>query len=307
MCQTCALGQQESCEGGLLLAIARQTIVFVASLSLLLAQDVYQRALVAFQKGRFEEVISLLDKLPEAEGSSAARHNLKALALAELRRYDQALAASRQAQQLDPINPTYVYNAGLVRFSKGDYLNAEEFFRDAIVRFPESTSLRRGLGETLFHLNRFAEAERVLREVVEMDPESSAAYVVLSKLYHAMGDQEQLEGASTKAIELDPENYLACYYHGMLLLEYRDRAVAGAKYIRKSIELQPRFVEALKTLGHIFSRQQRWADAARLYERAVAVDSQDRQLFYLLSVVYRRLDETQKADWALTEYRKLAQ
>ena len=52
----------------------------------------------------------MLDKLPSAEAHRPAAFNLRALAMAELSRYDEALAAVGRAPELDPANPNYAYN-----------------------------------------------------------------------------------------------------------------------------------------------------------------------------------------------------
>jgi tetratricopeptide (TPR) repeat protein len=281
-------------------------LLFVAMLSPLMAQDVYQRAKAAFEEGRFGDTISLLADLPNNESRSPAPYNLRALAYAELGRYDEALAANRRARELDPGNPNYAYNAGLIYFDKGDLQHSELVFREALQHFPDSAPLYQGLGETLLKLNRFGEAEGCLNRAAEISPKSASIYLDMAHLHYAVGDGERLGAAALKAIALDPGNYLACFYYGTWLMQYQDQVKIGTEYIRNSIDLQPRFVEGLKTWGRIVSHEGRWADAVRAYEKAVAVDTRDEQLFYLLSVAYRKIGEDHKADWALAQYRRLA-
>jgi Flp pilus assembly protein TadD len=273
--------------------------------SLLCAEDAYKLALAAFQTGRFSDCLSLLDRLPPGESSRPAAYNLRSLALAELRRYEEALAANRQARALDPENPNYVYNGGLISMNRSDYAGAEQIFEAAIAKFPDSARLHTGLGETLIRLSRFKDAERELQRGIELDPGSSAAYAALAELCYSIGDGEKLAGAAGKAIELDPENYLANYYWGKWLLEYRGDTAQGAAAIRKSVVLQPRFVEGLKTWGHLLERQGRWSEAAGAYEAALSVESADGQLWYLLSVAARKGGDSQRAEQAMVNYRKL--
>ena len=76
---------------------------------------------------RAEEII------PTAWPGILAETPTTALAMAELSRYDEALAAVGRARELDPANPNYAYNAGLIYFEKGD-LNAAQ------KTFPQCTS-----------------------------------------------------------------------------------------------------------------------------------------------------------------------
>jgi Flp pilus assembly protein TadD len=280
--------------------------LLVTMLSPLGAQDVYQQAKAAFAEGRFGDAVSLLADLKEAEPMRPEPYNLTALALAELGRYDEALAANQRARELDPHNPNYIYNAGLIYLNKGDPRHAERVLREALQQFPQSALLYQGLGEVLLKLNRFAEADASLNRASEISPNRASIYVVMARLHYTVGDGEKLGAAASKAIALDPGNYLACFYYGAWLMKNGGQVNDGAQYIRKSIELQPRFVQGLTMWGRIVSREGRWAEAVRAYEKAVEADPRDDHLFYLLSVAYRKLGEDQKADWALAQYRMLA-
>jgi tetratricopeptide (TPR) repeat protein len=220
-------------------------------------------------------------------------------------RYAEALAANQVARDLDPNNPNYVYNAGLIYLWQNEFRQAENVFQLGIQKFPRAPQLYQGLGDTLMKLNRFQEAEDLLRTASNIDPHNSAIFVLLSKLYSSLGDERQFGEAATKAIEYGPANYLACYYYGSWLIEFKSDLGQGADYISRSIKLQPRFAEGLKAWGHILSRTAHWQEAARAYERAQAANAQDLQLFYLLSIAYRKIGENLKANEALATYRKL--
>lgn len=287
-------------------AARRGILLFLALVSPLLAQDVYRGAKKAFDEGRFGDAIALLADLPEDESLSPAPYNLRALAFAELGRYDEALAANQRARQLDPQNPRYVYNAGMMYLNRGDLHRAEQVFRGALQDFPQLALLYQGLGEVLLKGNRFDEAESSLNRAAEISPKGVSVHVILARLQYAVGNGEKLGIAASKAVALDPGNYLACFYYGAWLMQYQHQDKSGADYIRKSIDLHPRFVQGLKMWGRIVSREGGWAEAVRAYEKAVIIDPQDEQLFYLLSVAYRKLGEDQKADGALAQYRRLA-
>ena len=186
-----------------------------------------------------------------------------------------------------------------------DFEEAKRVFLATIRRLAPTARLLSGLGETLFRLNQFDEAEKRLREAIELEPASVAPHLVLAKLYHAIGDRDKFGAAASQAIALDPQNYQTCFYYGLWLLEYGGKTAQGAAYIRKSIELRPRFGEGLKMWGRILSQEGRWEEAARCYERAIALDPDDAQSVFLLSRAYRKLGEREKAEQAIARYRTL--
>ena len=282
-------------------------LILVSLLFGLLAQGAYQQALEAFQQGRLETVISLLADLPEGEAGQPEVYNLRAVALARLDRFDEALIANQRARHLAPENTNYIYNAGMLYLDKSDFLKAERLFHDALERFPHASPLYHGLAETFFRLNEFKKAERYLRRVLEMDPQNVTAYIALAKLFYALGDQKGIESTARKAVELAPDNYWACYYYGLFLLEHRSDAKEGRQYIRKSLELYPGFVEGLRIWGRLLAREGRWREAAATYEKALAIDPRNRPLYYLLASTYRQLGKKTAAARALKKYRSLGQ
>ena len=279
---------------------------FTISLLFLSGQASYELALKAFQEAQFEKVLSVLDNLPEAEAHRPAAFNLRAVALMKLHRFDEAIAASREAARLHPGNPNYAYNVGLMYLAKGDLRAAEDNYRQALQRFPRSSVLYEGWGETLFAMKRFKEAEAELQKAVELDPASADAEVGLAKLFYALGDHEQFGVAATKAIQLNPQKSLACYYYGKHLIEDRKQSAQGAEYIRKSIMLAPDFVQGLIEWGEILSRSGRWDEAAETYEKASGFEPDNAQVCYLLYRACRKSGKAEKAERALQKYQALS-
>jgi tetratricopeptide (TPR) repeat protein len=162
------------------------------------------------------------------------------------------------------------------------------------------------LGETLFAFSKFHDAEEAFRHAVELDSSSGSAQIALAKLYYVLGDRTNFEAAVLRAIRIAPDNYLACYYYGRYLFEQQGRIVEAGKYYEKSCALSPQFVEGLIAWGGILSREGHWAEASGLYERAQSIDPGSAQIYYLLSVAYRKLGRVERAQWALNEFNRHA-
>jgi len=283
-------------------------ILFLLSFGLsaiTMGQDFYSLAVTAFQQGRFNEVIGLLAQLPAEESERPASLNLKALALSGLRRYDEALAVNRKACDAEPNNANYLYNAGLIYIAKKDFSAAERLFREALERFPNSSKLYEGLGESQFVLYELTGAEKSLRRAVELEPSSGSAQVALAKLFYAVGNKEQLGLAASKAIQIAPENHQACYYYGSWLAEYQNDAATASHYFEKGLRLYPGFSPSLLALGKIEAKRENWTRAVELYEQALAVDSQNRQVYFLAAAAYRKLGNKDKAEWAMKQFQAL--
>jgi tetratricopeptide (TPR) repeat protein len=283
--------------------------VGVLTLFLLLlppGQGSYDIAVKAFQQAQFETVLSVLASLPAAEAHRPAVFNLRAVTLMKLHRFDEAITASEQAASLDPGNANYAYNVGLMYLEKGDLHGAENNFHRSLQRFPRSSKLHLGWGETLFSMKRFKEAEDEFRKAVELDPSSADAEIGIAKLCYAIGDHERFGAAATNAIHLDPQNSLACYYYGKHLIEDQKDLTHGAECIRRSIALAPDFVQGLIEWGEILSRAGRWDEAAETYEKALDFDRDNVQVCYLLYKACRKSGRAEKAEWALRKYQAMS-
>jgi tetratricopeptide (TPR) repeat protein len=281
----------------------------VLAVSLVLSspgQGSYDLALEAFQQAQFAKVLSVLDSLPETEARRPAVFNLRAVALMKLHRFDEAIAASQEATRLDPGNPNYAYNVGLMYRAKGDLQETEKYFRESLQRFPQSSLLHEGWGETLLAMKRFKEAEAVLREATELDPASADAAVGLAKLFYALGDHAQFGAAATTAIRLNPRKSLACYYYGKHLIEDQKQLEQGAEYIEKSILLAPDFVQGLIEWGELLSHSGRWDEAADTYEKALGFEPGNVQACYLLYRACRKSGRAARARWAFQKYQALS-
>jgi tetratricopeptide (TPR) repeat protein len=262
----------------------------------------YEQAVTAFQSGRFAEVLALISSLSPDEAQRPAAQNLRSLALMNMQRYDEALGANQAARKLDPANVNYIYNAGLIVLTKGDLPGAERVYREAVREMPRSSRLYEGLGETLFKMSQYPEAEATFRRALDLDASNLGAQVALAKLLYAVGDRTNFEAAILKAIRMGPDNYLACYYYGKYL-EQKGQADEACGYYEKSCQLAPGFFDGLIAWGEILSRQGHLREAAAVYERARASRPDDAQVYFLLSQVWRKLGDTERAQWAIDEFR----
>jgi tetratricopeptide (TPR) repeat protein len=275
------------------------------AMSLSMQGDLYTQAVAAFQSGQYEQALSDLDSYQPPKDQLAAKENLRSLALMELHRYDDALAASEAARRLDRDNVNYICNAGIIYLGKQDFHSAEKLFRDAIRAFPKASRPYEGWGEALFAVRRFPEAQTQFLKAVELDPESPSAQLALAKLYFTIHDPDRLDAAAKRAVQLAPDSFLACYYYGRHLIEDQGDRVAGREYLERTVSLAPKFTDGLLSWAKLLADEQNWTEAIETYQRAIASDQSDPRPYYGLFLVYRKLGNREKVGWALQKFREL--
>jgi tetratricopeptide (TPR) repeat protein len=152
-------------------------------------------------------VLVTLGRLDEArahaelavKSAPAAAH--QALAQIALARHDDA-EALRQAdltQLIDPTLPERPYIEGLIQYNKGHYADALPLLMRAhelsANRPVQTRDLAFLIGDSLAHLDRYAEAEPYLREEIALSPNQTRAQAALAMLYQAMGRNPDAEQA----------------------------------------------------------------------------------------------------------------
>ncbi|MBA3600834.1 MAG: tetratricopeptide repeat protein, partial [Acidobacteria bacterium] len=75
--------------------------------------------------------------------------------------------------------------------------------------------------------------------------------------------------------------------------------------LKKSIALDSTFLPAHLTLGKLYVRMGRWAEAAAALNEAVRLDPESAEAYYQLGRVYVRLKRKDDADKALAKFKEL--
>jgi adenylate cyclase len=147
---------------------------------------------------------------------------------------------------------------------------------------------------------------RICNRIVELDSTCAQAWAQLSFAESEMAQRgvsgssmERAVRAAEKAVALDPdlaEGYAA-------LAEARGRGagmdlVAGQKYIETALRLNPNSFEANLCAGYLEIAGQKYADAIRHFELAMAVDSAAYRPVGMIVQAYAGIGDKQKADAA---------
>lgn len=190
--------------------------------------------------------------------------------LARLGQYDEAIAEFRAAIKVAgrPIFTAYL-NMGSVFFTKGDYAQAAEAFRQALAVRENSFQGHYNLAEALYAAGDYVGAEKEYRRVLELP---SGRYAI--RAHHFLGlalyKQRRLDEAIIEyraAIEQAAGKYSEAHYNfGIALLELA-RPDAAEKEFRLAIEQEKNaWPEAQYNLAQALEKQNRFREAADAYE-----------------------------------------
>jgi tetratricopeptide (TPR) repeat protein len=151
------------------------------------ARGLYEQARAALGRGEMEATLSLVDRALALDRSLAEAHALRAVALDQLERHDEALAAYAEALTLKPDYAEVYHNLALLRVRRQGYPDALEAARKAVQLDPRDIDSFNNLGVAATKLGLLGEAEEALRRALELDPASIGAHYNLALVHAELG------------------------------------------------------------------------------------------------------------------------
>jgi tetratricopeptide (TPR) repeat protein len=230
-------------------------------------------------RGRHQEIVDLLK--PEIERQKAAKAKggpiamllgSEGLALQQLHRYDEAVAAFKEGIDLSPEEPVRYVLLIQGYSAAGRHKEALDAAEKARLKFPEDTTVLYQFGAALDRAGRQAESEKVFRDVIGRDPLDAGALNYLGYMLAEHGTA--LDEAVTliqRALTIEPDNpsfldSLGWTYvqQGKLDLADPPLSIAAEKMPKNSV-IQDH-------LGDLRQKQNRRADAITAWQKALAGD-----------------------------------
>lgn len=213
--------------------------------------------------------------------------------------YAGGLAPSTQpgASTLEPFEPggedPAAHVEAIESYVRAHHLTAQREFgaaetqlRDVVRKLPQAAEPLHELHLALRRLNRQDEMPGVCRELLAARPEATAARVLLGELLLRDGREEEAFAEFERALKHDPGSVAG---HQNLAAIYRRRGDldAARTHLEAAVERAPRDVGALRGLAQVCMQQERYAEAAALLRRALAINPN-------AAAMQRELDEALK-------------
>ncbi len=194
------------------------------------------------------------------------------------RQYDQALKFYRELSEVEQELPERMrthltFNLALVHFYRNNFRLAEEFFRKTQRLDPRFPKINESLGELLLRRGALAEARSVLGEAIKIDSYSWIAHYLLGVAHMRLYDWRNAYEEFVTAIEMDPQEPTTWQLCGEVLIALHQLDEAE-QYLRKALELNPHFIDAVANFGSLYLKRGDYRRAREFFEKALALDPQ---------------------------------
>jgi tetratricopeptide (TPR) repeat protein len=235
--------------GGLsLLKIMRADADFVTTPFLLLSEVVTQNQVVEAGEAGVSEILC------------------RPITLERLRdRVNELLYPTEDATQLEAER---VYTRGMKLMEEERWEEASAVFQHILTLF-DSPEVYYNLGYINTVMERYEEAIAYFRRATEIDQTFAQAYQRIGECYMAMGKEEEAQ----KFLSLAGEIYKS-----------KDKQEeTRTEVLQEVMRVNPKTINIFNTLGIIYRRQGRYAEAADQYRRAIKVNPNDENIHYNLA------------------------
>jgi tetratricopeptide (TPR) repeat protein len=205
--------------------------------------------------------------------SPAQSHDRLGKALAQQKRWSEAIAAYRQALAIDPQLWTAYRNLAEALEQQGQLEEASEFWYQAFQRAPEQATPAQHLtlGNRLWQQGKSDAAMECYRTAIASNPKLVVAYHNLGEALSQQGRWEEAIACYQRVLEIEPNTAQTHHGLGDLFGKQQQWQEAAAAY-RKAIELNPAFSWSYNNLGDALRHQQQWQEAAVAYRKAIELN-----------------------------------
>jgi type II secretory pathway predicted ATPase ExeA/tetratricopeptide (TPR) repeat protein len=197
--------------------------------------------------------------LPSADPTAADRLEM-GTSLARSGRFDEAIAAFREALRIEPGYANAYYNLGLSLLETQRPREAADALESAISLSPGDAGAQRALGVALRQSGEQEEAVRALRRAVALDSGDVLALQHLGRLHRERGELEEAAAAIRNAIRLKPEEP-SLYQELGFTLRAEGRLEEAVTALESAVELDSNLALAHYTLGVTLYELGRRSDA----------------------------------------------
>jgi len=189
-------------------------------------------------------------------------------ALANRKRYDEALTNLLKAIQIDPNYSEVRLNLGLLYGKQGNTKEAIEQYHKAIRIDPNFAKAYNNLGVALKEQGKTEEAISSLQKALQLDPDLVEAQMNLGAALAAQNNTAAAIDHFKKALKLNPDLPKARFMLGDALLK-AGQADQGIHFIETALQIDPDYAEAHNNLGGELLRQGKIDEALKHFNAAL--------------------------------------
>jgi predicted Zn-dependent protease len=163
-------------------------------------------AIVFNEQKKYDQAEAMVRNANQLSPKDLGGRLFLAKVLSDQQKYSEADAAFREALKLAPDNPLALNNFGYSLVERGEKLEeALEMIQRAVDAAPANGSFLDSLGWAYFKMGKLAEAVRYLNDAVNSGTQSPTIHEHLAEVYSKTGKTDEARAAILKALSLSKD------------------------------------------------------------------------------------------------------
>lgn len=249
-----------------------------------------QRITQLGQAGNLSAAETGCQKLLQQHPDAAAAWHLLSLICLQQRKPEQALSHIQRAIELDPNQPDFHSQSGVVYSNLGKLETGIECYEKALALQPNLIHTRFNLGLAYQKLNQLDLAEQTYSTLIAQQPNYAAAHLHLGNLYQQRCQFTAAIAAYQQAVQHQPKLTAAWGNLGVAWQAIGETKQAEQAF-QQALRLNPNYVEAHNGLGAVYEKQELAAPAIQHYSKAVALQPDYLPVLLNLGSIQLRLEQ----------------
>ena len=238
--------------------------------------DRLRLGLLYLQANQPEKSLINLEQIPE-DARDARSWFFLGLVYSETGKFEAALKAFEKVDQASPLYDDMLLRKATALKETGKKEEALELLKNLKNKLPDNPEVVLALCAMLQSLDRPKEGLALLQDFYtsHQDIKEPGFFFSLGTLYDKLGDWEKSVELMKRVIELNPDDAHALNYLGYTWAEHGLNLVEAEAMVKKAIRLLPLNGYIVDSLGWVYFKQGKFAEAVRELEGAVALSAED--------------------------------
>lgn len=264
-------------------------------------------AATLFRAGSFTEAITECRKAIALDKNNADAHYMLGFFTLRLagangkKQLQEAIKEFEEVIRIDPEDPRGYYSLGQIYLGEKDYDTAIKYLEKFLLLAGENGEGYFLLATAYNAAGKKPQAIDNLKKLLALNPNSDRALGMLLDLYARSNDLDNLVDLLRKVIASEKSNPTRRKQLATVLLTAKRYAEAATE-LKSQIEAEPNDALAYVQLGRAYAGLRQPEKATEAFEKARALDSEDKEVLYYLALAY---DENGQSDKALAQLQEL--
>jgi tetratricopeptide (TPR) repeat protein len=208
----------------------------------------------------------------------------------KLGRFEDSIAAARNALRLKPDDATSYYHLGLSQEKLERDAEAVQSFKQAISLDPKHVSSYKELGQVYLKQREYEKAMVLYRGAISVKPDVFELHMGLSHSLAKLNLEDEALAALNRGILADPSG--ADAFHRKLV---QTDPTTWLETFKKGSETGPEAFEAYNNLGVAYLYLKRYAEAMDVFERLILLDPRHASAYNNLGKAYTEQGDNERA------------